>query len=395
MLHPHIGVFLALSLALPAAPKASRAVTPTTQDDAAASDAAFARGVALHQAGDVVGAIQAYEAALKLVPGRVEVLSNLGAALSHLGRYDEAVQRYRQALEADPHQASVRLNLGLALYKGGRAQEASAEFRKVLERDASQKAALLLLADCELQMGNDRKVIELLSPRERALGDDRLFAYLLGTALIRQGELQHGQALVDRLFRSGDSAEGHLLLGAQHIRREDYRPAVPELKRAAELNPELPTVHSLLGIALMNTGERPAAIPEFQRELSKNPNDFEANLRLGLLLRDEERLQEAAACIEKAARLRPRHPDVLYALGRIDLASDHLSQAQAHLEELTRVAPEFEGGHVLLATVYYRLKNKEAGDRERAVVDRLKAARKASEGAAGEAADAKPPGQPN
>jgi len=38
-----------------------------------------------------------------------------------------------------------------------------------------------------------------------------------------------------------------------------------------------------------------------------------------------------------------------------------------------------EGGHVLLATVYYRSGRKEDGDRERAVVEKLKASRKEKE----------------
>jgi len=371
---------------------AGQAVAPA---DAAASDEAFARGVSLHQAGDLLGAVGAYKEALRLTPGRIEIRSNLGAALSRLGRYDEAVDQYRRALEGAPSNAAVRFNLALALYKGGRIDQAAPEFARVVEHDRSQKAALLLLADCELQMGRDARVVELLSPEEPAMGDDRLFAYLLGTALVRQGDLRHGQALVDRLFRGGESAEAHLLLGAQHLRREEFRYAVPELRRAAELNPDLPTVHSMLGIALMNSGERPAAIPEFQRELAKNPNDFEANLRLGLLLRDEERLDEAMDHIQRAARLRPHHPDVLYGLGRLSLAHDRLEDARKYLEELVRARPDFEGGHVMLTTVYYRLKMKDLGDAERAVVERLRAEHRATEAAAQAPADpAAPDGKP-
>lgn len=375
------------SAALPAVVPAGAGpqVTTAPQKDAATrSDEAFAKGVSLHEAGDIIGAIDAYDQALKLTPGRVDARSNLGAALVRLGRFEEAVEHYRKALDTDPGQVAIRFNLGLALYKSGSIESAAAEFQQVVERDPAHRPALLLLADCQLQMGNDAKVVELLSPREAELRDDRLYAYLLGHALLRRNEVARGQAMIDRLFRGGETAEGHLLLGIQHMRRTDSREAVPELQRAAELNPDLPTVHSLLGVALMNAGDRPAAMAAFRRELKANPNDFQANLRLGLLLRDENRLDDASDYLARAARLRPKDPDVLYGVARIQMGREDLAGARKTLEELTASAPEFEGGHVLLATVYYRTGRKEDGDRERAMVEKLKADRKQKE-LAGEA----------
>jgi tetratricopeptide (TPR) repeat protein len=372
-------LLLAVSLAvLAAAPASPQVSTAPQKDPETRSDEAFAKGVELHQSGDIIGAIDAYEQALKLLPWRLDARSNLGAALVRLGRLDEAVAEYRKALETDPGQVSIRFNLGLALYKSGLIEQAAKEFQEVLDRDPSQNPALLLLADCALQMGNDARVIELLTAREAELGSDRLFSYLLGTALIRRND-PRGQAVINRLFAGGESAEGHLLLGIQHMRKDDSRSAVVEFQKAAELNPDLPTVHSLLGIAQMNTGERPAAMASFKRELRTNPNDFQANLRLGLLLRDENRLDEAFGYLTRAARLRPNDPDVLYGLARIQLGRDELDLALTTLEQLTSGAPEFEGGHVLLAQVYYRKGRKEDGDRERAVVERLKAERRKTE----------------
>jgi tetratricopeptide (TPR) repeat protein len=331
----------------------------------------------LHQAGDLVGAISAYERALGLDSGRLDARSNLGVALARLGRYDEAVEHYRAVLAEDPGQDGVRLNLGLALYKASRIEPAAAAFEELLARDPGHKAARLLLADCSLQLGQDARVVDLLSPHESGYGDDLLFAYLLGTALVRQDETLRGQAYIDRLFRDGETAEGLLLLGAQYLRRNDHREALPRLQKAAEMNPQLPTVHTLHGIALMDTGERPAAMAAFRRELQRNPDDFEANLRLGLLLRDENQVDLAADYVGRAARLRPKHPDVLYAEARIRLARDDVAGARERLEELTAAAPDYEGGHVLLATVYYRLQMRAEGDRQRAIVERLKAERAA------------------
>ena len=46
-------------------------------------------------------------------------------------------------------------------------------------------------------------------------------------------------------------------------------------------------------------------------------------------------------------------------------------------EEVVSEAPDFVEAHVSLATAYYRLKRKEDGDRQRAIIQKLNAERQA------------------
>ena len=339
----------------------------------------FARGVQLQQAGDVLGAIQAYQEALAREPGRIDARSNLGAAYVHLGRYEDAAEQYRKALAIDPYNTKVRFNLALALYKGANVPDAADELKRVVDRDPGNKSARLLLADCHMQMGQDGLVVSLLSGRDGEFGDDRLFAYLLGNALIRRDEVERGQAYIDRLLGGGDTAEARLLMGVAHLRRQDFRAALPEIERAVGLNPTLPTVYSFYGRALMGTGRRPEAAEAFRKELEGNPNDFDSNLYLGLLMKDEERLDESLDHLKRAGRLRPKDTRVLYGLGSLHLRTGGIDDAQRELEALVQQVPDYTQGHVLLAMVYYRQKKKELGDRERAIVQKHKVERQAKE----------------
>jgi tetratricopeptide (TPR) repeat protein len=343
------------------------------------ADALFARGVQLHQSGDILGAIEAYQAALEKEPGRVDARSNLGAAYARLGRHDEAVEHYRVVLEHVPGQVQVRFNLALAFYKAARIAEAVPELERVVAEEPANRNAVLLLADCRLQMGNDQGVVSLLAPREEEFKEDRLYAYLLGNALLRRNELMRGQAFIDRLFGGGESAEGRLLMGVAHLRRSDNRLAVPELERAVALNPELPTVHSLLGRALVGAGRRDDALQAFRRELERNPNDFDSNLYLGLFLKDDQKLDEAYEHLKRAARLRSNDPAVLYGLGALHLAAGRTEEAEKALEQVTTRVPDYRQGHVLLATAYYRQKKKDLGDRHRAIAEKLRAEQQARE----------------
>ena len=192
---------LGLLVALVAVPATVLAQPAPPSPAPPTAEESFAKGVQLQQSGDVLGAIEAYQDALGQEPQRIDARSNLGAAYVRLGRYDEAVGEYRRALEIDPGHAGVRFNLALALYKSALIPDAARELEQVLTLDPKNTAAILLLADCRLQMGNEAGVIALLESHEGDLGQDRLYVYLMGTALLRRNQLERGQVFIDRLFR--------------------------------------------------------------------------------------------------------------------------------------------------------------------------------------------------
>ena len=328
-----------------------------------------------------------------MAPDRADIRSNLGAALVGLGRFTEGIEEYRKAL-ATRDDPQIRLNLALALYKAGRAQEGVPEFQHVLQQDPANKQATLLLADCLLQLERDREVVDLLAPRETDFPEDLAYAYLLGTALLRQGETDRGQVLIDRIFKRGESAEGHLLMGLAHLNRRDFQSAVPELAKAIELNPELPTVQALYGRALLGAGDRERAMRAYRTALEQEPDNFDANLQLGTLYRLDQRYDLALTYLKRAEGVRPDDVALRHAMAATLLGTGDVDKARALLEGVVKEAPSFVDGHVLLATTYYRLKRKEDGDRERELVAKLTAenqARQPGAKKAQEVDDATPP----
>jgi Tfp pilus assembly protein PilF len=228
------------------------------------SESSFARAVELQQSGDLEAAIRAYREFLQVDPQSVEALSNLGAVYARLGRHSEAVEQYRRALELDSHNIPIRFNLALAYYKSAQFPDAASELNQVVSAQPENQNAMLLLADCYLRMGENEKVIELLSPLQASRGSDQAFLYLLGTALIRERQPE-GQVLVDKILRNGESAEAHLMLGTAELMANDDAGALKELARAIELNPSLPSAHAFYGRALLDTGNRSQAMEAFRR----------------------------------------------------------------------------------------------------------------------------------
>ena len=75
---------------------------------------------------------------------------------------------------------------------------------------------------------------------------------------------------------------------------KDFPSAVKAFARAIELNPNLPSLQSFYGMALLATGDADAAAQAFRNELAANPNDYDGNFQLASILAHRGRNRVAA-----------------------------------------------------------------------------------------------------
>ena len=71
------------------------------------------------------------------------------------------------------------------------------------------------------------------------------------------------------------------------------------------MNPDVPSLHSYYGQALLFTGDADGAMAAFRKELAANPNDFDANLQLASILSHRGKADEARPLLERAVQVRP------------------------------------------------------------------------------------------
>ncbi|MEZ2235552.1 tetratricopeptide repeat protein [Microcoleus sp.] len=95
----------------------------------------YNEGIDRYYAGDLGGAIAAYEKALEIDPKYHYAWNGLGNALNDLGRNSEAIAAYEKALEIDPKYHYAWNGLGNALNDLGCNIKAIAAFEKALEID--------------------------------------------------------------------------------------------------------------------------------------------------------------------------------------------------------------------------------------------------------------------
>lgn len=181
--------------------------------------------------------------------------------------------------------------MSLAYYKLGDLASTTKELSALRALSPGNQQALLLLADTWLQLGENKKVIDLLSPMQkqsqRTWGSATCWARRCceRSATTKDSELER--------FRRGESAESRLLIGTAKLNAADFTGALEDLNKAVELNPNLPSVNAYQGQALMETGDAVAAAKAFQRELALNPNHFMSNLNVAVLLKQEQQFDEA------------------------------------------------------------------------------------------------------
>lgn len=334
-------------------------------------DPHFAKAVELQNQGKIEEALQEYDLSLQEGP-RMEVLVNSGALLARLGRYEEAINRYTKALELSPGHPMILLNLGLAHYKAIDLKAAIDIFQGLISKDPGNVRLHTLVADCYFQLGDYQKVISQLAPVASSHPDDLSIAYLLGSAYIRDHQVEKGEALIQKIMEKGESAEAHLMMGT--ILGEIYhnKDAIAEYERAIQMNPSLPGAHAGLAFEILRSNEVERALKEFEAELAVNPNDYMANFYMGYLKRRDREYEDALAYLNRAARLRPGDGAALLQIAIVHYLQEDLDKAQAILEDVIKNDPKFMDAYVQLARVYFKKKMTTEGREAQRKADELK-----------------------
>src|SRR5246127_2055260 len=136
---------------------------------------------------------------------------------------------------------------------------------------------------------------------------------------------------------------GFVSLGQAYLENHDYGGAIPPLKQALKLNPELLAAHRLLGYALLAQGYSTEALSHLEKA-----QDAAA---LGIAQLEAGQLRDAVTNLQAALAKRPNDPDLLYYFGR---ASGLLSKQS--IDTLLATYPDSARAHQAMAENYYVLR---------------------------------------
>jgi len=211
------------------------------------AEADFEFGTRLLEHGQVQGAVEHWEQALRLKPDFANAHYNMGNALLQAGKMQEAIGHYEQTVRLKPDFAEGHFNLGLALERAGRVQEAVGHY---------EQAARLKPGDAKVHN-------------------------TLGVALKKLGRLQEAIGQYEQAVRiRPDYAEAHYNLGNVLLQMDKAPEAISHYEQALRVNPDYAVAHYNLGVALEKVGRTQEAIAHYEEALRLKPDFAQAQSNL-------------------------------------------------------------------------------------------------------------------
>jgi Tfp pilus assembly protein PilF len=180
---------------------------------------------------------------------------------------------------------------------------------------------------------------------------------------------------VHEFFDPTGSADYHYTLGIAYQGNNESPSAKAEFGRALGLAPGLHHAYFMLGSIWANEGDLDQAVRFYRRAIKLAPRkaDYYAALGRVLIQMGPGHNKEAVDWLKRALSLDPEYIPAKFYLALACEGSGDLWCAKKLLEEVTTTDPTELKPHIVLAGVYYRLKDRERGDREKAIISRLQA----------------------
>jgi len=173
--------------------------------------------------------------------------------------------------------------------------------------------------------------------------------------------------------RFGGLPDYQYKIGLVYYGLHQFPRAIAQFEGIAREQPRLDAVQFFLGNCYGAVGDLQKAELHYRRAIELQSRDAQYYMALAQVLRKEsdDNTDEAIVNLENALSLDPSSVPARHELGLCYVKKGNDEKAQALLEDVVAKEPDLISAHVALAQTYYRLKRKEDGDRERAIVKRL------------------------
>lgn len=264
-------------------------------------------GLRAQQAGNLRGAIDAFQTALAQSPKSDKILFLLGNSHLQQGDISNAVQCLEQAYALRRNHPAILGSLAQAYFEAGRSLDAENLFRKAIRIDPRAP---------QFQLG-------------------------LATALATQGKFADAETLLKRLVdRHPDSGFAWFNLG--NVARDQQRAddAISHYRKAIACDANLIDARNNLGSVLHATLRFDEAQREYRACIAADSDYIPARTNLASVLIDMGRFDEAETACRDTLRIAPDYPSAHSMLGAALAAQGKLHEALQYSRKAAELAPE-------------------------------------------------------
>ncbi len=181
------------------------------------------------------------------------------------------------------------------------------------------------------------------------------FYRLFNVALDLMKNNRFGEAIPEwrkAMDLDSDDDKAHFNLGFALSETGDLRGAVVEYRKSTELNPTRAVTFANLALALAQTGDLDGAIDNYRKAAALDSTNPALESDLGTALFEKGQHAEAIEHLEKAVAIAPDSADARNKLGFILAKAGRADEARVHLEKAVELQPDsaeyrFNLGYVL------------------------------------------------
>ena len=302
--------------------------------------------------------------------------------LINAGQPARAIEQLKTlAAEKDPAvQVQVGLLVGVAHYHADQPALAVEALMPIVERlppdSLERKEAEQVLGLAAVVAGRYADAVPHLEATRRWAPDNMQLAYALAQAYIQTRNPDGARTTLAGMFKvAPDSAAAHLIAAQVMTRLEMDSLAEPELTKALEKEPRLPSANLLLGQIALFRGRIPEAIALTTRELAINPASAVAFSQLGDAYVREAQWDDAIASLQKSIWLNPYYSAPYILLGRAYMKKEQPAVAEGMLRRAVEFDPNNRTAHYLLAQLLQQTGREAEAKREFDLAEKLRSPR--------------------
>jgi tetratricopeptide (TPR) repeat protein len=258
-------------------------------------------------AGDLVRALDTYDAALAARPDSVPALTQAARIAERQGDLERSLSYWIRAKKIDPDTPEILLGFGRVCLRMDLLDDAEPALARAAALKPGDSTYQYTLAAAKVGKKQFEAARQLLEPLVAAQPADPQLQYALGSIFYLEGQLQE---------------------------------AASHLRESLRLQPDQLAAQYYLGLVLRDEGDDPGAIAMLERLLDKYPDHAASSEALGGLLMSAQRYDEAERRLRQAIQLNPGLVKANYQLGlllarmgRKDEADRQLALARSLREE--------------------------------------------------------------
>ena len=293
--------------------------------------------------------------------------------LSEQGKFDEAIGKLEALALKDPEMQGLAHELGVTYYKKRDYLKAVASFKKALEEDSSDNEAVQLMGLSYYLAGRPAEAIAPLEKVQTWYPSANVdAAYILGICYVQTKDYPSARKAFAKMFAVPADSAASYLFTARMLLRQDFAPVSEEYaKKAVELDPKLPLVHSLLGEIYLYKSRLPEAIEQFQKELELNPGEAAVYYKLADAYSRLQKYEEAERLLQRSIWLDATSTGPYILMGKVLEKKGETALAVRALQRAIAMDPNNPMPHHLLGQTYREMGRTEEAERELKLSEQL------------------------